>query len=147
MYHFDYRAKFIISDKNLDLGNYATLLTGFPFEEIKKGKELYDKSGNKLNRKAYLSSLLQWRLHPEDEVSSEQKPLSEIVFECIRQIEGQKSLFQELRGLDAGIRIEVALHRPFSYSVFTLSPKLTEQLSANGIELNLCFVVPPGRLC
>ena len=145
MYQFDYTAHFTISDKNIDLSKYATLLTGFPLKEIKKGEDLFDLSGNKLNRKAYLS-YLQWRLHLESEVSSEQKPLDEVVLDFMRQIEGQKILFRELRSLGTEFAIEIAVRPQTSYSVLTLSPRLTEHLSMNGIELNLCFVVPPGRL-
>ncbi|HEX3626752.1 MAG TPA: hypothetical protein VH280_15175 [Verrucomicrobiae bacterium] len=145
MYNFDYIAHFIISDNSNDISKYSHLLIGLPFEQIKKGEERYNKSGGKLNRKASLS-YLKWRLHVEDEASSEQKPLDEVVFKCIRQIDNQKPLFRELHGLGADVAIELALRPDNSYAVLTLSPKLTEKLSENGIQLHLCFIVPPATL-
>lgn len=145
MYNFDYRADFIISDSSSDLSKYASLLVGLPFVQVKKGEERYTRSGEKLNRKASLS-YLEWRLHPEEELSSAHRSLEEVLFDFIRQIENKGTLVDELRGSGAEMSLEIAVRPHESYSVLTLTPTLTEALSKNGLQVYLCLVVPPGRL-
>jgi hypothetical protein len=145
MYNFDYRVHFIVSHKSSDLSKYTNLIKGLPFEQITNGDDRYNKFGKKLNRKANLS-YLKWRLHTEEEVSSEHQPLDKVIFSCINQISNQQALIDEIHSLDVEMAIEIAVRPHDSYSVITITPKLFESLSKNGIQIDMCFVVPPGRL-
>ena len=145
MYYFDYRAQFNITHPTNMLADFAGVLPQLPRVHIKRGDERRDKTGKLLGRKAK-ASYLSWRLHNEMEVSSKTRSIDKVLLMFFQRLNRKRQILKRLLLTGGSAAIEIALRPSNSYSVCILNPKLLRRFVELGVELDICVVVPPGRL-
>jgi hypothetical protein len=139
MYEFIYRAQFNVIHPKRSLRALTHLLKRSPSTEITKGDL------QKTGRPAKVSCI-SWLLHAGEEISSDELPLDIAITKLLVEVsKGKAKLRAALR--DGGqAAIEVAIRPETSYSVASLSPVLFSKLHDMQIGLDICCVVPSGRL-
>lgn len=145
MYHFDYLAHLRITHPTDSLDDIIGLFAEKPVLHLKKGEARRNKLGGSLGRKAYFS-IVSWRLHKEATTSSTKHPLDEVLSDCLDALANKRQQLKTILKIAGSIRVEIAIRPSNAYCVWALSPLVMRKLSRLGVQVDFCFVVPPGML-
>jgi len=143
MYEFEYLARLDISHPSKTLQEFDGM---FPWkiEDVSEGDLRYNKRGEPLNRRAFLS-LISWRLHKGQTASSSESPLEDLLYGCIEVLKTKKEQIRSITESRGTVQIEIAV-RPTHYGVFVLPAEIMAQIGALGVQIAICIVLPPGQL-